>query len=130
MKIAIVSDDEVTISQHFGRAGKYMVYLIKQGQLQPAEILPKQNQCHSRQRRCHDKDQSRGMGTGSREKHARMFADIIDCDVVVSRGMGRGAYLGLMELDIQPIITDIMQIDEAVHAILDGTIVNHTDQLH
>ena len=130
MKIAIVSDDEITISRHFGRAGKYMVYMVIKGQLQETEILPKQNHCHSRQDRCQDNNRSRGLGKASREKHEHIFEDIIDCDVVVSRGMGRGAYLDLMRLNIQPIITDIMRVDEAVNAVIDGTIVNHSDQLH
>ena len=59
-----------------------------------------------------------------------MFENIRDCDVVLSRGMGRGAYLGLQSLGIRPILTDIADIETAVQAVLDDTIIDHVDQLH
>ena len=59
-----------------------------------------------------------------------MFENIKDCDILVARGMGRGAYNGLQQLGIKPIVTDIADIETAVQAILDDTIINHTEKLH
>jgi hypothetical protein len=49
---------------------------------------------------------------------------------LLSRGMGYGAYEGMLEYNIKPIVTDIQSIDEAVRAVIDGTIVDHTEHLH
>lgn len=59
-----------------------------------------------------------------------MFENIKDCDIVLTGGMGRGAYLDLQNLGIKTIVTDIVDIETAVQAIMDDTIINHTEKLH
>ena len=59
-----------------------------------------------------------------------MFENIRDCDVLVSRGMGRGAYQNLQESGIKPIVTDIANVEVAIQAVLDDTIVDHVENLH
>ena len=130
MKIAIVSDDEKTISQHFGRAEKYIVFSFEQGKLTGPEILPKSSHCHSGKHQHRNDEKGRGFGQQSKTKHLKIFENITDCDTLVSRGMGRGAYQDLQELGIQPIITDIADVKVAVQAVVDGTIINHSDKLH
>jgi selenocysteine lyase/cysteine desulfurase len=44
--------------------------------------------------------------------------------------MGWGAYERLKAHNITPIITDIADIEEAVHTYLAGTIVDHKERLH
>jgi S-adenosylhomocysteine hydrolase len=44
--------------------------------------------------------------------------------------MGYGAYESLRSLNIQPIVTDLGDIDAAVQAYMDGTLVDHTEKLH
>ena len=38
MKIAAVTEDEVNISQHFGRAPYYLVYTVEEGDITDKEI--------------------------------------------------------------------------------------------
>jgi predicted Fe-Mo cluster-binding NifX family protein len=59
-----------------------------------------------------------------------MIEAITDCEVILVRGMGRGAYLAMEEAGIKPIVTDIEAIEEAVRAYLAGEIVDHTERLH
>ncbi len=59
-----------------------------------------------------------------------MFENIKDCDVLLTGGMGRGAYLDLQKWGIRPIVTDITDVEKAVQAVLDETIVDHTEKLH
>lgn len=60
-----------------------------------------------------------------------MMAEAIkDCDTLLARGMGHGAYEGMLAYNIKPVVTDISSIDEAVRAVIDGTIVDHRDRLH
>lgn len=135
MKIAIVSDDKQTISRHFGRAENYIVVSVEHKIPVNKTVLPKLSNCNTDARHQHGhgrKSDPRGSGFGrhSRSKHDQMFKDIKDCDVLVARGMGRGAYQGLEQLGIKPIVTDIVDIDAAVQAVLDDTIINHTEELH
>ena len=135
MKIAIVSDDEQTISQHFGRAEKYIVIFCDQEKIIERKSLPKPDFCHSshrRHRRNTHKSDHRGNGFGRRANasHEQLFETIKDCDILVSRGMGRGAYLDLQQLGIKPIITDIEDIDMAIQAVMDDSIINHLEKLH
>ena len=135
MKIAIVSDDERTISQHFGRAEKYIVISFEQEKIIDRKSLPKVGFCHSSHRhqgRHEHGSDPRGSGFGRHSKitHEQMFENIRDCDILVSRGMGRGAYLDLQQLGIRPIITDIGDIEVAIQAVMDETIINHVEKLH
>ena len=49
---------------------------------------------------------------------------------VLARGMGAGAYESMKQAGINPIVTDIAGIDEAVSAYLAGQITDHTERLH
>ena len=45
-------------------------------------------------------------------------------------GMGMGVFQSLTQAGIQPVITDIAAVDEAVAAYLAGTLTNHIERLH
>jgi len=130
MKIAIVTDDERTISRHFGRAEKYIIFSVEQGRLTGSEVLAKPSHCVSGQGKHQHGENGKGFGHQSRLKHQQAFGMIADCDFIVTRGMGRGAYVDLQQLGVQPIMTDIANIEPAVQALVDGTIINHTEKLH
>lgn len=136
MKIAAVTDDNETISQHFGRATQYTVLTIDEGKIIAREIREKANhQDFQReglegQHQHHSDPRGRGFGQHSGEKHKRMFEIIKDCQFLLARGMGQGAYNGLQQTGIQPIITDIPEIEIAVEAVIDGSIEDHKERLH
>lgn len=136
MKIALVTDDNETISPHFGRAKKYSVLTLEDGQITARELREKANhQDFQREglegkHEHHDDPRGRGYGRHSEEKHSRMFATINDCQMLIARGMGQGAYNGLQQMGIKPIITDIPEIDQAVQEVIDERIVDHPERLH
>jgi predicted Fe-Mo cluster-binding NifX family protein len=141
MKIAAVTDDGIKISQHFGRATQYVVVTVEAGQVTAREIRHKPghrefSKEHGHDHRDHDHhdhdhgQQGHGFGHQAEGKHKRMFAPVLDCQVVLARGMGRGAYRGLQQAGLQPVITDIPDVERAVLAAADGTIVDHSDRLH
>lgn len=134
-RIAFVSDDGYTISPHFGRASKYVVMTIDGDLITQREVRAKvghrdfqQEGSHKHQH--HDDPRGRGFGRHSAEKHQRMFENILDCQILLARGMGQGAYRGLQEAGIRPILTDIADIDIAVQAVMDGSIEDHPERLH
>jgi predicted Fe-Mo cluster-binding NifX family protein len=59
-----------------------------------------------------------------------MIETITDCEAVLVRGMGRGAYLAMERANITPVVTDIARAEDAVKAYIAGDIVDHTEKLH
>ena len=134
MKIAVVTEDGATISQHFGRAPYYMVVTAENGKITSREKRNKaghhtlgNHDCQTDQS-CHDS--KHGMDAASQAKHAGMVANILDSQVLIARGMGYGAYESLESSGIEPIITDVESIDEAVKLYLEGKLVNLMEKLH
>lgn len=135
MKIAIVTDDGATISQHFGRARYYAVLsldgqretgrelvdrsdtLLAVNEHEPRQGLSGQLDCH-------------GTGTAAAARHLAMVRPIEDCGALLSRGMSWSARECLASAGIRPILTDISDLEQAVRAYLDGSIVDHVELVH
>jgi len=134
MKIAVVTDDGRTISQHFGRAPYYAVLTVEEGRVSGQELRDKLGHAHfahEEQAGPHQEDpRGHGFGPASHDRHIRMAQAIADCQVLLSRGMGWGAQESLRQAGIQVVMTDLADIPEAVGAYLAGTLVERTDLLH
>lgn len=132
MKIAAITDDGKTISQHFGRAQYYQVVTVENGEIINRELRNKLGHAHFiNQPHAEDQpDQAHGMDTTAHNKHLQMAEAIADCEALVCGGMGRGAYESMKIRGIRPLVTDIKAIDEAVLAYMNGTIVDQIDKLH
>ena len=131
MKIAAVSEDGITISQHFGRAPFYIVDTIEEGKIVARERRDKLGHAQFRSEPHSEVNDARGHGFGaeSQSRHARMAAAIADCQVLLAGGMGAGAYESMKDAGVEPIVTDISEIDAAVRAYLEGRLVDHTERL-
>jgi predicted Fe-Mo cluster-binding NifX family protein len=135
MKIAIASINEQTISAHFGRAEKYIVFSVEDGQIIDRKTIPKLGHRHfapqGSGKHSHQPG-ARGSGFGRQAncKHEQMVENIRDCDILLAGGMGHGVYQDLQNWGIKPIVTDITDVETAVQAVLDDTIIDHTDKLH
>ncbi len=132
MKLAIITDDGHSISKHFGRAAYYQVFTIEDGRVTAKEMRDKLgHQNFADERHIHEEPgQKHGFGAAADHRHGRMMEAISDCQTVICGGMGMGAFQSLQARGINPIITDLNSIDEAVQAFIAGEIVNRTDKLH
>lgn len=132
MKIATITDNGKTISQHFGRAPYYMVFTIEEGVVTNREMRDKMghSQFHSEEHGEESHGAGHGMDSQSHNKHVNMANAIADCKALLCGGMGMGAYESMRRLNIQPIVTDLRDIEEAVQAFIDGKLVDHTELLH
>ena len=134
MKIAAVSEDGVTISQHFGRAPYYVIVTVEDGKVVSREMRDKMGhaQFAGSQPEHEPGEDARGHGfdPAAQDRHWRMASAISDCQVLLTRGMGAGAYESMQEAGIRPVVTDIPTIDAAVAAYLAGTLTDHTERLH
>jgi predicted Fe-Mo cluster-binding NifX family protein len=131
MKIAVVSDDEVNISQHFGRASYYVVLTVEGTEIVDSETRPKAGhrtfaaQGHPRLA----PGERHGYDAGSQAKHQSMADAIADCEVLIAGGMGYGAYESLKGYGIRPIITDVGDIREAVLRCAKGDLPDLMERL-
>lgn len=124
MKIAVVTDDHQTISAHFGRAAFYEVLTIENGKITARQSFRKSNHQHV------NVDEPHEAGHHHNHDHNAMMEPILDCQALITRGMGMGAYNALKIRSIEPLITDIEEIDSAVSAYLAGTLIDHLERLH
>ena len=129
MIIAVVTEDGQTISQHFGRAPYYAVLTVEEGQVVGRELRDKLGHRQFAAQQGHSAGEPHGFGPQARGRHARMMEAIADCDVLLTRGMGRGAHISLEQAGIKAIITDVADIEAAVEKYLAGTLVDLSSQL-
>jgi predicted Fe-Mo cluster-binding NifX family protein len=129
--LAAVTDDGITISQHFGRAKYYEVLFIENDEVVKRERREKMghNNFVNTEHHHHIEGQH-GLDEVSHNKHVSMAEAIKDCSILLARGMGFGAYQSLAQLNIKPIVTDIQNIDAAIQSLINGTIIDHTEKLH
>ncbi|MDG6905108.1 MAG: dinitrogenase iron-molybdenum cofactor biosynthesis protein [Nitrososphaerota archaeon] len=140
MKVAVVTDDNKTISPHFGRAQYYLVYEISNGRT----VLSKETRAkasHSHREAVqllHDSlktgatlesDHHNDAATEA-TLHDTMLSNVRDCEALIARGMGAGMYGSIRHLGIKPFVTDIVTADDAVQAYIKGTLDNHVERLH
>jgi len=155
MKIAVVTDNGTTISNHFGRAHHYMVMTAENGAVVAKEMRDKQKcQGHGHahgHRHDHDHERCHGHGHDHEQSHSTQHdhADtaqesattavdthrdavsiIDDCEIVIARGMGHGMHQRLQAANIRPVLTRIAVIDTAVTAYLEGRLKEHPELIH
>jgi predicted Fe-Mo cluster-binding NifX family protein len=132
LKIAVISDDGVLISQHFGRAEIYVVLTIEDGQIVAEETRPKlghgafMSQPHADL----DAQGRHGFGAGAESRHQQMAGTIGDCQALITGGMGWGAFESLKAYGIEPVVTDLPDIREAALRYAQGNLPNLMERLH
>ncbi|MCX6002529.1 MAG: DUF134 domain-containing protein [Chloroflexi bacterium] len=132
MKIAVVTDDEKTISQHFGQASLYVVYTVEDGKVTGKETRAKMGHRHFafRDERPHVHGERHGFDLASVNRHASMAVTIKDSQVLIAGGMGMGAYQSMINCKIEPIVTDIESVEEAVKLYIEGKLPNLINRVH
>lgn len=135
MKIAIVTDDGITVSQHFGRARYYAVLSVEGQRVVAREMLDRGDTLlevdeHEPRQGLSGNIDCHGTGTAAAARHLAMVQPIADCQALLSGGMSWSARECLTSARIQPILTDIVDLEQAVGAYLDGSIVDHVEMLH
>ena len=116
MKVAVASQDGVSISDHFGRSSCFLVFVVVAGEIQgsadrrDAFVPHHESACETL--RCQN-------GTGL--DYQEMVAALHGCHVVLCRGMGVRAAGELVLGGINPlVISDELSPIEAVRRYIDG----------
>jgi hypothetical protein len=74
--------------------------------------------------------QPHGFDPASQSRHGQMAETIVDCEALICRGMGSGAYESMKSRGIRPIVTDMETIDDAALAYANGSLKDHIEKLH
>lgn len=134
MKVAAVSDDGTTISQHFGRAPFYVVVSVEDGRIVGREMRDRLGHAQFSGEAGDGAREADPRGHGfdptAQDRHARMAVAIADCEVLLACGMGAGAYASMRAAGIRPVVTDVVDIDAAIAAYLAGELRDHVEKLH
>ena len=122
MKIAAVTSDGVTIHSHFGQAPFYEVLTVEDDKIVARE---RRNKPAHQPGAPHEHHEMGG------DTHAQGMAKVIsDCQVLLARGMGQPAFVAIQAAGIQPILTDVETIDEAVQAYVRGDLAHRNERVH
>jgi predicted Fe-Mo cluster-binding NifX family protein len=122
-KIAVATEDGVRVSAHFGRAPYFEVLTLQDG-----EIVTRER----RAKTFHQGPRQHGDGNGSGQgSHASgMITAVSDCVAVIAGGMGRPAFAAIQSAGLQPILTDIRDVEQVGRAFAAGTLTNRLELLH
>lgn len=126
LKVAVVTDDMESVSAHFGMARHYLVYIIEGGAVKGKEAREKV--AHGPGMMAHH--HGREAGTAENETHNVMLSNIKDCEAVISRGMGRPMYESIKAAGMEVYLTKVQYANEAVDALVQGTLDSHLELLH
>jgi predicted Fe-Mo cluster-binding NifX family protein len=132
MKIAAITEDRATISQHFGRAPLYAVATVENGKIVKKEIRDKagHHTFNAGEHADTAPGERHGYDAGAQSRHATMAQTIDDCQVLIAGGMGWGAYESFKNRNIETIVTDVESIDEAIKLYIQGKLPNLMERLH
>jgi predicted Fe-Mo cluster-binding NifX family protein len=115
MKIAAITNDGSTVGLHFGQASGYVVYTVEGGEVVAREHRAKPS-CHHPEGHEHAQDEAHEHGR--RDLHSEMTGVISDCAAVIARRIPPPMVRHLVAIGINPLITDIASIEDAVNAYL------------
>jgi predicted Fe-Mo cluster-binding NifX family protein len=130
MKVAIVTVDGKTVSQHFGRSPYYRIINIDGDKITDEGLRQRgtghfaRSSEHTEQHNHLDHQGRHGFGTDADAKHATMAQEIADCDVLVAGGMGTGAYQSFVRSGLKVYLTDKLYIDEVVNLLAQNKLEN------
>jgi len=115
MKIAIASDDEKTVSRHFGRTRGFVVYTVNRSNSKRLEYRPNALRCPGA-KAAHDANEE--------ERHAQKAQAFADCGIVIAGGMGSGMREALKRAGIQPVVTDQQTVEGVINGLRIGLLTD------
>ncbi len=109
MKIAIPTNDQITISKHFGRSKGFFIVEIENNEIINKVYKENTNNNHSKGlhlHHSHDKEHN--------HNHKHILDAIEGCKTVISGGMGKRLYKDFENNNIQVFMTQENDIETAV----------------
>lgn len=131
MRLAIASDDDRSVAQHFGRCFGFTVVNLDADGIRERQWMPQRATHHVLQstaghghEHAHGDQHGHEHGHGGRHSHAGIVSLLQGCDLVVGGGMGRRIRDDLASAGIRTVITDISDVDDVIEAVRQDRLVN------
>ncbi|MEN8250088.1 MAG: NifB/NifX family molybdenum-iron cluster-binding protein [Bacteroidota bacterium] len=121
MKIAIPSDDSVSISRHFGRTKGFVICNLENNKVLNQEYKENTFTGHA-QGLHHDPNHEHG-----NHSHNGIFNAIGDCEVVIAGGMGQRLYKDFEARSIKVYVTRESTVDSALKLFIESELDNNPD---
>jgi len=117
MKIAIASDDEKTISSHFGKTKGFCIFEVEGKEIKSQQYLPNTFTDHARglegtRHKAHEHD------------HTPILVALKDCKAVIAHGMGKHMRNDLMSIGIEVYVTKETDVEKALNLYLNGELID------
>ncbi len=131
IKIAIPTDDGVTISRHFGQARAFLIVTLDDGEIVAQELreLPDAGG-HDHHHHHHDHNHDHHHGMGGNPAHMAKFEYVRDCQFLIGGGMGAPAVNRLNAMGIQVALTDHKQIADLLEEVKTGQVKHNPKRVH
>ncbi len=126
MKIVIPTNDQINISQHFGRTKGFLLVQVDDNKI-ISKAYKENNMTGHAQGKHHDHHHEHHH-EGHAHSHEGIFNAIGDCDVVIAGGMGRRLYQDFAVKEIPVYVTHETNIEEAVQLLLKHQLDNDTEK--
>jgi len=109
VKIAAACDDDLNISRYFEQAPYYSVVIVEDGMIVGRET----------------RDKMRDSASNDDKKYRQNgFEPILDCQLLLAGGIEREDYETAQRCGIEPVVTDVGNIYEAVLLYMKGKLPN------
>jgi predicted Fe-Mo cluster-binding NifX family protein len=118
-KVAFPTDDGESISRHFGQAMQFKVLTLSEGRVGASELRDKASHRHG----------EHGDPSGAHPGQ-QMVETILDCQAVVSGGMGEPMLRRLESAGMKVYLTLESSIDQAAKALVEGTLESDARLVH
>ncbi len=123
-KIAFPTDDGETISRHLGEAQFYVVAILDDAGNVTFEKREKPHHHHNQEMRSGEQEEDHT------QRGPALFTPILDCQILISGGMGQHAYEHAVAQELQVILPAQMNITEALDAYRAGMLVSDMRRVH
>lgn len=118
MKIAIPTDDEKTISPHFGQAAGFVVLTVENGKITERQMRRREHGCEAHEHGHEHEHQQEHAGHNC----GALVEMISDCGMVLVGRMGGGLYRRLQVAGVRTVFTEMTDVEEAVRSLLEGSL--------
>ncbi len=121
MKIAIASDDRITVTQHFGRTRGFVVVTLD-GETDSREYVENRHTQHVLgEEHNHTSQPQHAHG----HSHDGILRALEGCSMVVAGGMGRRLRDDMDRVGVSAVITDQQTVDGVISALKAGSLQDH-----
>ena len=123
MKIAVPTNDGLSISEHFGRSAAFLVYETENARIVSSELRKNQGL------EAHEGGSCAGDRAAEPHTHGTILLSLVGCDAVICGGMGARAAEALKQAGVREVLfTRPGPATEAVNAFLKGELPASSQQ--